>query len=598
MKKKILSLLAFMLPMMALLSSCEEEEIVFDHELPQFELREDAILLEVIVPLETVTDDNIYIVGAFNGGEEAAVGDVRWQLEKAQNTDAKWGIYLDPSTFVEGTSLADGFYFVSEKSGVERTLKNEDMMHFDNPAIGTRTNITVVRWKSYFDIPQDPTEIEHDGYVVYVEDNTGWDALSLYAWSADGEPELFGAWPGASPMGTIEKGGVTYKYFDTGEANAGKTYNLIFNNAGAGEQFDGPAYTIDRDIYIRINGDKTFEEVDPTQSVTHDGYAIFIADNSGWDALAMYAWFDGATELFGAWPGAVPTGEVTIKGVTYKYFDTGAANVGTTYNLIMNNNGGGLQFDLAQVVLDRDYYFSIDSKSGTEVDPQNPVIPEPEPEPEPDPGYTDYTIYVANNSGWDSLYIYAYGDREVFGGWPGAAASGTETIGGVEYTKFTMTAAGESINVIFNNGVGGDGGQFDGPAIVADRDYYFSITSSECTEVDPATGSEPQTYRIYVKNESAWSPLYLYAWNGESQPELFGTWPGAVATGTETVDGVEYEYWDVQGTTYANNLIFNNGVGGEGGQFDGPSIVIDKNYYFTVTADSYSEANVSQRRRR
>lgn len=33
---------------------------------------------------------------------------------KAGNSDVKWGIYLFPSTFKNGKTLADGFYFVSE----------------------------------------------------------------------------------------------------------------------------------------------------------------------------------------------------------------------------------------------------------------------------------------------------------------------------------------------------------------------------------------------------------------------------------------------------------------------------------------------------
>ena len=58
--------------------------------------------------------------------------------------------------------------------------------------------------------------------------------------------------------------------------------------------------------------------------------------------------------------------------VTYNYYDTGEANKGLTYNLIMNNNNGGSQFDLAAVTLDRDYYFRITDIAGEEIDPNNP----------------------------------------------------------------------------------------------------------------------------------------------------------------------------------------------------------------------------------
>ena len=52
---------------------------MFDHELPQFELRSDAILLEVIMPQGTGADEIIYIAGDFNGGQDAASGDLKLQ---------------------------------------------------------------------------------------------------------------------------------------------------------------------------------------------------------------------------------------------------------------------------------------------------------------------------------------------------------------------------------------------------------------------------------------------------------------------------------------------------------------------------------------
>lgn len=371
MKKKFYNLLFLLMPVLAFaLNSCDEDEIVFDHELPQFELRDDAILLEVIMPQGTAADETIFIAGDFNGGEETASEDLRWQLEKSATSDVKWGIYLFPSDFVNGKTLADGFYFVSKKQGIERTVKNEDALHTLDITTGTRANVYVNRWKAFFDVPEDPNKVTHDGYAVFVLDKTGWDTMALYAWG-DGIPELFGGWPGALPKGTVEIKGFTYKYFDTGAANEGLVYNLIFNNNNNGSQLDGPqGFVLDRDIYVEVT-EGGWKEIDPEAMIVHDGYAIFIEDNSGWDALAMYAWGDGLPELFGGWPGALPTGEVEINGVKYKYFDTGAENAGTTYNLIMNNNNGGKQFDLATVALDRDYYFSITDAKGDEVDPDN-----------------------------------------------------------------------------------------------------------------------------------------------------------------------------------------------------------------------------------
>ena len=87
--------------LLTLLGACSKDEIIFDSELPQFELRPGYQLLEVIVPQSTTPTDKIYIIGDFNGGEEA-IGDPRWQLEKAPNTDVKFGIYLNPDDLPYG----------------------------------------------------------------------------------------------------------------------------------------------------------------------------------------------------------------------------------------------------------------------------------------------------------------------------------------------------------------------------------------------------------------------------------------------------------------------------------------------------------------
>lgn len=180
---KIFNLLALVLLLFAS-AACSKDDLVFDHELPQFPTKEGAYLLEVIMPQATVVDNDIYIVGAFNGGDpEAVVGDMRWKLEKCENNNVKWGIYLYPSDFAEGTSLADGYTFYNEQQGLEKSLRNEDVLHTEAPELGGRINVTVDRWAAYFETPVDPGEIPHDGYVIYVDDQTGWDALAMYALS-------------------------------------------------------------------------------------------------------------------------------------------------------------------------------------------------------------------------------------------------------------------------------------------------------------------------------------------------------------------------------------------------------------------------------
>lgn len=103
-----------LLALTGVFSSCKSnDDIVFDHERQQFETRADRILLEYIVPFGTTPKEEIYIIGDFNGGEEA-IGNEAYLLTKAEKSDAKWGVYLDPSTFIGGKTLADGFSFYSK----------------------------------------------------------------------------------------------------------------------------------------------------------------------------------------------------------------------------------------------------------------------------------------------------------------------------------------------------------------------------------------------------------------------------------------------------------------------------------------------------
>lgn len=93
------------------------------------------------------------------------------------------------------------------------------------------------------------TAVSHDGYTVYVDDQTGWDNLYLYMWGAVND--LNGTWPGMTATGTETIDEITYKYFDMGAANEGLKENIIFNN-GSGTQLSDFGYTINRDIYLRV----------------------------------------------------------------------------------------------------------------------------------------------------------------------------------------------------------------------------------------------------------------------------------------------------------------------------------------------------------
>jgi len=460
--RNIYSLIVVLLAALNVMTSCSsDEDIIFDHERQQFETRADRILLEFIAPYGTAVDDEIYIMGAFNG-DSASMGKEEWKLMKAPDSDLKWGIYLDPATFVSGKTLADGFRFYSATQGTEFTVKGQMANHTDNPGVGTFTNVWGERWESYYWTGEGP-EIEHDGYVVYVIDETGWNALNLYMWGDVND--LNGGWPGMAPTGKQTIGGTQYTYFDMGEANTGLNENLIFNN-GEGSQLADFNYTIDHDVYLRVTASGV-EELGEPVVVAHDGYAVFIVNKTGWDDIALYMWGD-VNDLNGGWPGMAATGEQTINGVTYTYFDMGEANTGLNENLIFNNAGAGSQLADFAYTIDHDIYLEVTASGVTEIDPATYTTP----------GDTHY-IYIDDQTGWDAVTLYAWGDKEFFGDWPGAQPTGTATIDGVTYTYWQFTSAGETEHLIFNNNGGGQ--QTPDFDVVLDRDYYLTVTASGVT---------------------------------------------------------------------------------------------------------------------
>ena len=553
MNKRLYSLLLAVLTLTGLMTGCKSnDDIVFDHERQQFETRADRILLEFIAPFGTTPNEEIYILGAFNG-EEEAIGKEEYKLMAAPTSTAKWGIYLDPSTFVSGKSLADGFYFYSVSQGKELDLNGELAHHTDNPGVGTFTNIWGQHWESYYWEGGESPEPEHDGFCVYVDDQTGWDALTLYMWGDVND--LNGGWPGMEVTGTWKHDGVTWKYFDFGEENAGLNENLIFNNAGGGSQLKDFNFTIDRNIYLRITADGV-EEISPEPAVKHDGYALFVLNESSQTELALYAW--GDAEAFGGWPGMQPTGTQTINGNEYIYFDMGEANTGLNLNLIPNNNNNGVQWEGGDLnfTIDHDIYIRI-FDGGYEIIDKDYQPGGDTPTPGPEPIDENVIIAVKNTIGYADPHLYVWGDSEACGGWPGAAPVKVTDNG---WYLFELPAGG-NFNPILNDN--GNGSQIDGPAITTTGMMFFDVNTSW----------ELSTNTVTIQNVSGYTDPRLYAWGSG---EIYGGWRGikpiSNANGTLVFplpnDGGEY------------NLILNGE--GEGVQQDIATVIANQSYTFTA----------------
>ena len=595
--KRVISYLS--IPFLLLAASCAEKvEIEFPHEQRAFDTRSNMILVEGIMPQASTASEEIYIIGAFNGGE-AAIGNPDYLMTHSEAIPSKWGIYLDPSRFQGGKDLADGFTFYSVQQGQERSPKNEEVRHRLNIGVGEWANVYVDKWAKYFAPPENPDEVklpEHDGVRIYIIDQTGWDAIALYQW---GDVNNFGGdWPGAQVAGTWTCNGVEYKYFEYGDDIFGLGQNLIFNNNNNGSQLADYNVRFEegvKDYFFLVTADGVSEAPDPTEGgggiviPTHDGVRVWVDDQTGWDAIALYQWGD-VNNFGGDWPGAQVAGSETLGGIEYKYFEYGDDIYGLAQNLIFNNNNNGTQLSDYNLTFEegvQDYFFQVTADGATLLDGPGGGsggggdTPEPPVEVEKDP----VTIYVQDASGWENLYLYMWGDKELCGGWPGVAVTETEKIGSVTYRKVVVAdAEGRAENLIFNNNDGTQTGNYE--VTLAGELFVFLDAEAAVTPLDPRN---PEI-KILVNDKTDWEAITLYAWG---DAEAFGGWPGATPVGTETVKGVEYTVFglpaDMAGKTL--NLIFNNN--GKGQQLADFAITVpEKELFLNINANYYVD-NVS-----
>jgi len=709
--KRILSYLTIPALFLAAASCMPKEEIEFAHEAQAFDTRSDRILVEAILPQATAADDEVYIIGAFNGGE-AAVGNSAYRLTRSVAIPAKWGVYVDPAAFQGGKTLADGFTFYNVQQGIERGPKNEDVLHKLTIGTGEWANVYADKWAKYFAPPETPDEIvlpEHDGVRVYIIDQTGWDAIALYQW---GDVNNFGGgWPGAQVSGTWTCKGVEYKYFEYGDDIFGLGQNLIFNNNDNGTQLKDYFVTFEdgvKDYFLLVTADGvevapnpteggssdprdamkdpspwgvigsiastgnswgadepmltdgtwhvclglalgagdefkfrkdadwgtnfggTFEALGEPFAVTQDGanikgfedgtydlflnpeaaivvivnagdpvtlpsgsgdepgpeepvepngtVTVYVEDLSGWDALALYTWgdknIDGA-DLCGGWPGIAPREKTEKFGsVNYKVFEIPDA-LGRAENLIFNNNGAGAQTgDLALTLEARQFVRLAAGEEGTVVasviDPTNP----------------DIKVFVKNQTNWDAIALYAWGDAEAFGGWPGATPVNTETVGDDDYLVFGLPAemAGKELHLIVNNNGGGK--QLDELVITVPEDEIFLVINASYSlgevEGNPR-GADKKRVAVFVDDQTGWDGFALYQWGDVNN--LGGGWPGAQVGATVTIGETAWKVFFFEDALGLNqHLIFNNNGGGT--QLPDYDLKFEKNEYFlTVTAD-------------
>lgn len=116
-----------------------------------------------------------------------------------------------------------------------------------------------------------------------------------------------------------------------------------------------------------------------------------------------------------------------------------------------------------------------------------------------------YSIYVSDQTGWSEFDLYAWGDSETFGPWPGATSASVVTIGGEPFRvyPYATTLTTMNMNLIFHNNVGegqtGDRRQLI--KLTEVRDYYLQVTNTSISEITPP--EQPDAETLPVDNTTA-----------------------------------------------------------------------------------------------
>ena len=594
------------LPVLALAASCAKTEpIEFAHEQQAFKTQSDKILLEVIMPQASAVTDEIYIIGAFNGGD-AAIGNASYRMTHSETITSKWGIYLDPARFQGGNTLANGFTFYNVQQGYERSSRNEEVLHKLDIGLGEWANVYADKWEKYF-LPVNPDEgkvvlPDHDGVRIYIIDQTGWDAIALYQW---GDVNDFGGgWPGAQVAGTWTADGVEYKYFEYGDDIFGLGQNLIFNNNNGGTQLADYNLTFAegvKDYFFLVTADGVSEAPNPAEGggtviPEHDGVRVWVDDQTGWDAIALYQWGD-VNDFGGGWPGAQVAGSETLAGIEYKYFEYGDDIIGLSQNLIFNNNNGGTQLADYNITFEegvKDYFFQVTADGATLLDgPGGGGGEDPGPGPDPEPAQPNdpVVVFVQDLSGWDAVTLYMWGDKNIAGedlcgGWPGIApADKTQKVGTVTYKVFEIPdALGRSENLIFNDN--GGGVQTADLALTLEPVQFIQLADDgEGTIVATVIDPTQADIRIYIQNKTDWDEIALYAYG---DAEAFGPWPGATPINVETVNDIDYLVFGLDADMAGKQLTLIVNDNGGGQKLEDFSITVPEDELFLVINATYS----------
>ena len=511
--------------------------------------------MNVTLPDDTAESDAVYIIGAFNGGEEFALGNPKWELK---GTATQRSITLDPATFIGGKTLTDGYQFQSPTRGVEVTADGTVVVRNKK-----ETSITIEAWEKAGGPSFDPS-----GIWTVVGTVNGWNEKAGLEMTVDGTARI--------AKGVELKASDEFKFvmdaswstnFGAGEPNTKFTATVgeEFALQADGGNIAAPAGTYDIYLYPFEAKAKLVEaaETPGPEEKPVTGVSLQPAE------LTLKV---GESETLTL---QLSPSDADVKSLTWESSDSGVATV----------SQGGLVTAVAEG--SATITVTVDGFTASCAVTVQDDTPGEGP-----------TVYVFNATTWIYVYLYAWADGigSIEAEWPGLFPDNDiPKVDGWSYYRYTLSeawCAGE-VNLIFNDG-NSTGQTEDFPITMqGGESYFFYVDNGKAqlipdphnfdpndyvTPEPPGPSTDPAT--LYVYDGNNWGSMYLYTWKGGDQ---IAAWPGVAAEGSETFYDHKFFKFSMDAQWCSDTdytyLIFSNGNGSQTINLEF-SIKAGQTYYF------------------
>ncbi|MEE3333487.1 MAG: starch-binding protein [Ruminococcus sp.] len=320
-------------------------------------------------------------------------------------------------------------------------------------------------------------------------------------------------------------------------------------------------------------------------------YMIKFTNTKGWADIYVHAWNNDNPYLCGDWPGW------KMENTFIGYDSWGNSIIwlyipGDATGFVVSNGQGDQTNDITDF-----------SPEGYWVDDNGQAQPWGGTDDESSSGSTEYNGEVSGNLKfidtyrWGNIHCYAWNDDgDENAPWPGVKMDGPGD-DGYGNPQYGTDLSDEFTHVIFNDGVGTDGGgnqteDLDWNSGIAG--FYFDESGSiatwnnggwsgsggysgggeECSSIaeESSSSGEEVSDSLKFKDYQGWGNIHCYAWNDygvENAP-----WPGVKMDGPGD-DGFGNPQYSTNLSDVYTHIIFNDGRGTDGGGYQTPDLYYD-----------------------